>query len=244
MKRIILFAVILEISYLTLSFVLAQWFGQWSYTGEILRTGLRVISIGFYANFYQKYFYNPNYSFNSKDLLTPQFITAILLFLFFAVAYSNAQNESVLWQTVFVISGIAAGFREELFYRGIVQNALRRKYGYKIALPIATLLFTLSHVQYIYNGQIGGLLLITLAGIIFGCIFIYTGSMVFTAAIHGLYDALLSVDIVPFRLGNNVVLPILFLISIAFLIIINKDSYGARRTNGIESSNEDKLRLG
>jgi membrane protease YdiL (CAAX protease family) len=244
MKRIILFAVILEISYLTLSFVLAQWFGQWSYTGEILRTGLRVISIGFYANFYQKYFYNPNYSFNSKDLLTPQFITAILLFLLFAVAYSNAQNESVLWQTVFVISGIAAGFREELFYRGIVQNALQRKHGYKIALPIATLIFTLSHVQYIYNGQTGGLLLITLAGIIFGCIFIYTGSMVFTAAIHGLYDALLSVDIVPFRLGNNVVLPILFLISIAFLIIINKDSYGARRTNGIESSNEDKLRLG
>ncbi|MEQ1739482.1 MAG: type II CAAX endopeptidase family protein [Methyloglobulus sp.] len=244
MKRIILFAVILEISYLTLSFILAQWFGQWSYTGEILRTGLRVISIGFYANFYQKHFYKPNYSFNTKELLTPQFTTAILLFLLFAVAYSNAQNETVLWQIVFVISGIAAGFREELFYRGIVQNALQSKYGYKIALPIATLLFTLSHVQYIYNGQTGGLLLITLAGIIFGCIFIYTGSMVFTAAIHGLYDALLSVDIVPFRLSNNVVLPMLLLISIAFLILISKNPYGVRRTNGVDSSNKDNLRLG
>lgn len=226
MKKVILFCAILEITYLTLSFAIAEIYGQWSYQGEIIRTGLRIISIVFYGYFYQKYFYNANHSVKA-EILTPQFIAAILLFLLFAVAYTNAENETLMWQLVFAISGIIAGLREELFYRGIVQQSLQMKYDYKIALPVATLVFMLSHIQYIYYGQTGGLMLITLAGIIFGCIFIYTGSIIFTAIIHGLYDAILSVNIVPFRLSNSLVIPILFLIMLAFLIIINKKFYSA-----------------
>ena len=243
MKKIILFAATLEISYLALSFAIAQVYGQWSFLGEIIRTGLRVISLVFYGYVYRKYFYNPNHSFKAKELLTPQFIVAILLFLLFAVAYTNAENETVLWQIVFVISGVTAGLREELFYRGIVQNTLQRKYGYKVALPVATLVFTLSHIQYMYYGQAGGLMLITLAGIIFGSIFIYTGSIVFTAIIHGVYDALLSVSIVPFRLSNSVVLPVLFLIMLAFLIIINKKLHGTRQADNADDSSQDKTKI-
>ena len=150
MKKVILFTAILEISYLTLSFIIAQIYGQWSYEGEIIRTGLRVISVIFYSYYYQKYFYNTTHSFQAKKILTPQFIAAILLLILFAVIYTNAENETGMWQLVFAISGITAGLREELFYRGIVQYSLQMKYGYKIALLTATLLFTLSHVQYIY----------------------------------------------------------------------------------------------
>jgi membrane protease YdiL (CAAX protease family) len=239
MKKIILFAAILEITYLILSFVLAETYGQWSIDGEIIRTGLRVISIIFYGYFYQKYFCKPNHPFKTKELLTPQFIAAILLFVLFAVAYTNAENETALWQAIFIISGITAGLREELFYRGIVQDTLQRKYGYKIALLGATLLFTLSHVQYIYYGQAWGLMLIALAGTIFGSIFIYTGSIVFTAFIHGLYDAALSVNIVPFRLSNSVALPLLFLIMLAFLALISKKTNGTE-TSCIQSNNQDE----
>lgn len=222
MKKIILSAAILEISYLALSFALAQIYGQWSYEGELIRAGLRVISILFYGYVYQKYFYNAKHSFKPKELLTPQFSAAILLLLFFGFAYANAENEPLLWQVVFAISGITAGLREELFYRGIVQTALQKKYDYKIALLTTTLLFTLSHVQYIYYGQIRGLMLIAFAGIIFGSIFIYTNSIVFTAVIHGLYDAVLSINLIPFRLSDEIVLPLLFLIMLVFLISINK----------------------
>ena len=244
MKRIILFVAILEITYLSLSFALAEYYGQWNIIGETIRTGLRVISIAFYGYFYQKYFYDPGQTFNKNELLTPQFSAAILLFLLFGVAFTNAENETLYWQIVFVISGITAGLREELFYRGIVQNYLQRHYDYKIALAIATLVFTLSHVQYLYYGQTGGLMLIAMAGLIFGCIFIYTKSIVFTAAVHGLYDALLSVNIVTFRLGNNVVLSILFLIMLAFLIILYKKLDGSPQAVNTDDSNPDNLSMG
>jgi membrane protease YdiL (CAAX protease family) len=244
MKKIILLAAILEISYLTLSFVIAQIYGQWSYEGEIIRTGLRGISITFYGYFYQKYFYKAGQPFKAKEILAPQFIAAILLFIVFAVVYTNAENESVLWQVVFVISGITAGLREELLYRGIVQKSLQIKYDYKIALLAATFLFTLSHVQYIFYGQTRGLILIACASIIFGCIFIYTGSIVFTAMIHGLYDAMLSINMVPFRLSNGVVLPILFLIMLLFLLLLNKKLYSTQQSGNSDDSNQDNLSLG
>ena len=244
MKRIILFAGMLEIVYLTLSFDIAQIYGQWSCVGEIIRTGLRLVSILFYGHLYRKYFFCAKQSFNTTGFLSPQFVAANLLFLFFALLYTNAENESQLWQFVFVVSGIIAGLREELFYRGIVQNTLQIKYGYKIALSVTTLIFTLSHIQYIYYGQIGGLMLITFAGIIFGCIFIYTGSIFFTAAIHGLYDALLSVNIVPFRLSDEVVLPLLFLIMVTFLLLINKKFYITKQSDKSDDSNQDNLSLG
>jgi membrane protease YdiL (CAAX protease family) len=239
MKKIIFFVAILEIGYLSLSFAIAEIYGQWSTIGEIVRTGLRVVSIVFYGYFYQKYFYNANHSFKAKEVLTPQFIAAILLFMLFAVFYTNAENEPPLWQLVFVISGITAGFREELFYRGIVQNALQFKYGHSVALLGASLIFTLSHIQYIYYGQLNGLMLIAFAGIIFGSIFIYTGSIVFTAIIHGVYDAVLSINIVPVRLSDGIVLPILFLIMLAFVTIINKKTYKAQQAGNTDNNNQD-----
>jgi membrane protease YdiL (CAAX protease family) len=245
MKRIILFAAVLEISYLLLSFALAQIYGQWSVTGEVIRTVLRVISIVIYGYYYQQSFYKSGQSFKAKAVLKPPFIAAILLLMFFAVVYTNAENETLWWQFVFVVSGITAGLREELFYRGIVQKSLQLKYNHKTALLLATLLFTLSHIQYIYYGQIKGLMLIAIAGVIFGSIFIYSGSIMFTAAIHGLYDALLSVNLSPFRLNNGSVLPILFLIMVAFLILISKKLVGAPQAdNNLDDSNPDNLGLG
>jgi membrane protease YdiL (CAAX protease family) len=245
MKRIILFAAILEISYLLLSFALAQIYGQWSIIGEIIRMGLRIISIVVCGYYYQQFFYTAGQSFKTKAIFTPKFVAVILLFLLFAVVYTNAENETLWWQFVFVVSGITAGLREELFYRGIVQQSLQKKYDHKTALALATLLFTLSHIQYIYYGQIKGLMLIAMAGIIFGSLFIYTGSIVFTAAIHGLYDAILSVNITSLRLSNDLALPILFLIMIAFLLIISKKLVGTPQAdNNLDDSNPDNLSLG
>jgi membrane protease YdiL (CAAX protease family) len=246
MKRIILYAVTLEIIYLALSFALAQIFGQWSVIGELIRTGLRVISIVFLGYFYQKHFYNEQQNtVKTTKLLTPEFNVAIVLFICLALVCTNAENESLWWQFVFVISGFTAGLREELFYRGIVQNTLQNKFDYKTALSLSTLIFTLSHVQYLYYGQIKGLILIAIAGVIFGSIFIYTGSIVITAIVHGLYDAVLSVNISPIKLSNGAVIPIMLLIMVVFLTIISKKLYPLRPlSNNIDNSNRDNLSLG
>jgi membrane protease YdiL (CAAX protease family) len=245
MKKIILFAAILEIIYLSISFVLSEIYGQWSITGELIRTGIRIISILFLISCYQKYFSYSRQPIKNKALLAPPFIAANLLLMLFAVVYTNAENETLWWQFVFVISGITAGLREELFYRGIVQQSLQLKYGHKTALALASLLFTLSHIQYIYYGQITGLILVACAGIIFGSIYIYTGSIVFTAATHGLYDALLSINISPYKLNSGAALPLLCLITAMFLIVISKKLIKTPQPNtNIDDSNPDSLGLG
>ncbi len=222
MTRIILYAAVLEAAYLTLSFGLAQHYGQWSYEGEMIRTGLRVISIIIYSYYYKRYFYSGQQSFNPKATLTPQFVAAVSLLLVFAIIYTNAEKETILWQIVFAVSGMIAGLREELFYRGIIQNTLQKNYSYKIALVTTTVIFVSSHIQYIYYGQLYGLLFIACAGIIFGSIFIMTGSVALTAGIHGLYDALLSINVIPFRISNGIALPLLCLIMMVFLVINKK----------------------
>jgi membrane protease YdiL (CAAX protease family) len=245
MKRIILFAALFEVSYLLLSFALAQVYGQWSIDGELIRTGLRIVSILLLSFCYQKHFSPSPQAKKLTKSITPAFIASVLLLMLFAIVYTNAENETPWWQVVFVISGITAGLREELFYRGIVQQSLQRQYDYKTALAIATLLFTLSHIQYIYYQQFNGLMLIACAGVIFGSIFIYTRSIILTAAIHGLYDALLSVNISPYQLNKGAALPILCLIMVAFLMVIGKKLIGVPEANdNIDDSNPDNLSLG
>jgi membrane protease YdiL (CAAX protease family) len=87
-------------------------------------------------------------------------------------------------------------------------------------------------------------MLIAFAGIIFGSIFIYTNNIVFTAVIHGLYDAVLSINLIPFRLSNEIVLPLLFLIMLVFLLIINKKLYPNQQSDEAGPSDQDNLSLG
>jgi membrane protease YdiL (CAAX protease family) len=245
MKRIILYAVTLEILYLSLSFLICQVFGQWSVTGEVIRTVFRIVSIAILGYFYQKYFYNENRSFQGKTLFTAEFNVAVVLLFLFAVIYTNSANESLWWQFVFVISGFAAGLREELFYRGIIQNSLQKIYDDKTGLSIATILFTLSHVQYIYYGQIQGLLFIAIAGVIFGAIFIYTGSVVIAATVHGLYDAFLSVNLSSIKLSNEAALPTLLLIMVVYMSLLNKKTYPVQsKSKGAHNKNPDTWSLG
>jgi membrane protease YdiL (CAAX protease family) len=243
MKKIIFFVAVSEIIYLTYSFCISQIYGPWSIPGELVRTSLRIFSIFLLAYLYQRYFLLENQSVKTKEKLTLPFITAIQIFFLFALVYSNAHNETILWQIVFFISGIAAGLREELFYRGMIQKALQLKYGYRNALIMGTLIFTLAHLHYLYQGQFRELALIAFAGVIFGSIFIHTGSVLFTGIIHGLYDAILSVNIVPFRLSYSAAMPILFLIMLLFLIIISGHLYVSRQREAAYDRDQDGFSL-
>lgn len=243
MKKILLFASASEILYLTLSFIIAQVYGQWSIVGELIRTSLRIGSILYCSCLYKKYFFDGEKSFNPKETLTLPFVVTIQLLLLFAVFYTNAENEPMLWQIVFFMSGIAAGFREELFYRGMLQKTLQTKYGFIFALLVGTLIFTLSHIQYLAQGQFRQLMQIAVAGMIFGSIFIHTGSVVFTGMIHGLYDAVLSLNLVPFRLSYSASMPILLLIMLLFLIIISNHLFAVKQEDESYNGDQDRFSL-
>ena len=212
----------LEICYLSISFALGERYGQWSFDSEIIRTGIRLVPIFCYGYVYRR-FVCAGQTAKPQAKLTPPFSAAVLLLLLFAACYTNAGNEVLRWQVVFALSGLVAGLREELFYRGLVQHYFRTKYNDRLALVLASLTFTLSHVQYIVHGQWHGLLLIALAGVIFGSVFIFTRSIVLTSVVHGLYDAILSVDISPTRLSHATALAVLSLLTLLFLRLIAKD---------------------
>ncbi|CAG7856240.1 hypothetical protein MCAMS1_00650 [biofilm metagenome] len=220
--KILYYCAALEVCYLLLSFAIAEHYGQWSDVGEILRTGLRLAVIGCYGYCFRRYFYNGAQTGDFKTYLASPFALLVCLFLLIAAINSNAENETLRWQTVFAVSGITAGLREELFYRGLVQQYFAFKYDERIALTVASAFFTMSHIQYIFHGQLPGLLLIMLAGIIFGGIYIYTRSIVITALIHGLYDAILSIKISTVQINNNTALMALLVITSMFLLLINK----------------------
>lgn len=243
MNRTILFASLSEVLYLSLSFVLAQLHGQWSVAGELLRTLLRLVSLLYLGHCYKKYFYDRGQAIDIRKTFTLPFISAVQLLLVFALVYSNALNETVTWQIVFFFSGLIAGFREELFYRGIIQKTLQARFNYKIALAIGTLVFTLAHLQYIYAGQFRAVLMIAGAGLIFGSIFIHTGSVVFTGLAHGLYDAILAINVMPFRLSYQAALPIMLMIVLLFLLIINKSALFTKQADGAYQGDRDDYSL-
>ncbi len=240
--KTLLLCAALEACYLGLSFALGEIYGQWSYAGEIIRTGLRLVPIFCYCYVYRHTVYSGQMA-KPQAKLTPPFITLVLLLLLFVACYSNAGNETLGWQLVFALSGLVAGLREELFYRGLLQHYFNTKYTAKLALVLASSIFTLSHVQYIVYGQWHGLLLIALAGVIFGSIFIFTRSILLTSVVHGLYDAILSIDISPLRLGNNAALAILSLIMLMFLLLIYKHR-NAKKALEFGDSNSDNLSMG
>jgi len=243
MNRVIVFSTLLEIAYLSLSFLLSKIFGQWSWIGEVLRTDLRIVSIMVFGFIYQKYFYNEDQKFQSKEVLSPHFVAAIILLILFAVVFTNGKNEPLIWQIVFLISGITAGLREELFYRGIIQNTLQTRYGFKTALVAANIPFVLSHAPYLYHGQFKALMLIALAGLIFGGIFIHTGSVVITSIIHSLYDAVLAVNVVSFSLNYSAQIPILLMIMSLFFLIISKKLFVTKPSENSGNSDQDKFSL-
>ncbi len=222
--KLLIITITFELLYLTASFWLAELFGQWSYQGEIIRGLLRLISIAVFSWIYCKHFCNIACATTLKSITTFPFIGLILLLLLFAVVYTNVENEPLAWKLVFAVSGLIAGFREEIIYRGILQNTLQQKYHFYTALFLTTAVFTLSHLQYIYYQQTFAILMIAIASIIFSCIFIYSGSILLTGFVHGLYDALLSINIVPIRVNNIAGFPILGLIMVLFLVLIRKKS--------------------
>lgn len=89
---------------------------------------------------------------------------------------------------VFALTSLAVGFREELFYRGVLQRWLRERLGLLSSIAISNFVFLLYHwgVQPFTPANIVSMFF---TGCALGLLYEATGSLIFVGLLHALYDA-------------------------------------------------------
>ena len=88
---------------------------------------------------------------------------------------------------LFAFASLTAGFCEELLYRGFLLLYLTHLFpriSMVLALPLAALVFGLSHISY---GRVPALLS-GVAGLAYGFLYVITGSLYLPMMVHTLYD--------------------------------------------------------
>jgi membrane protease YdiL (CAAX protease family) len=94
-------------------------------------------------------------------------------------------------QLVFAFTSVAVAFKEEVLYRGILQNMLEPRVGLVFALVVSNTVFALYH----YGAQPFTLLSLTeifTAGCILGLMYATSGSLMLVIAVHAVNDAIWS----------------------------------------------------
>ena len=88
-------------------------------------------------------------------------------------------------------TGIAAGFVEEMVFRGVILNALKKRWNIKVAVIVPSMLFGIVHVLG-QDFSIGSCLLViiagTMVGVMFSMIAIESGSIWNSACYLERYD--------------------------------------------------------
>ena len=156
---------------------------------ELYTTALRLVSAGCYWLLF-------------RDLLrsrTPQLVRA--RHPLFALGLAPLALVPVLvgdWgvegrtaQAVFALTSVIVGLREEILYRGVLQNLLERRAGWLGAIVLSNVVFTLYHYGA-WPFTADNLAEFFLVGCAMGFIYAGTGSLWPAVAAHAIYDALWS----------------------------------------------------
>jgi len=155
---------------------------------ELYKTILRIASLVIYSIIFRKSFIienNIKRKFNNYYFIV--IIASIFLFSFpFLFGKSGfTENLRILW----LLSSFIVGFREEIFYRGIVQTSLNKKYTILVSLIITSIVFLLYHVYVFIYGSWIDFAEIFIWSLVIGLIYIKIQSIIIVSLIHGLYDA-------------------------------------------------------
>lgn len=91
-------------------------------------------------------------------------------------------------------TGLAAGFVEEMVFRGVILNLLKEKWNMKIAVVIPSVLFGFVHILGMNFSVLSCLLVLiagTMVGIMFSMIAIESGSVWNSGIVHALWNILI-----------------------------------------------------
>lgn len=118
--------------------------------------------------------------------------------LFFSGEYvSSGMNGEQIFSTLsagIAFTGLAAGFVEEMVFRGVILNLLKEKWNMKIAVVIPSVLFGFVHILGMNFSVLSCLLVLiagTMVGIMFSMIAIESGSVWNSGIVHALWNILI-----------------------------------------------------
>lgn len=130
-------------------------------------------------------------------VLLPMGVKAIYLFLIPGKLVPSGMNREEILQTLsagIFFMGMAAGFVEEMVFRGVILNATRRAWGTKMAVVFPSMLFGLVHILG-REFSLGNCLLVVLAGTMVGVMFsliaLESGSTWNGAVVHAVWNVVI-----------------------------------------------------
>jgi len=114
---------------------------------------------------------------------------AIVLMLLFPLLLQK-QNFTGLLQALWFSSSFLVGFREEFFYRRLVQSSMEKKIGLSLGILVTSVIFAFYHVYFFVYGSWAGFAQVFLWSVTIGLIWYITRNFILIALVHGVYDAI------------------------------------------------------
>lgn len=127
-------------------------------------------------------------------IVLPLIVTGVYLLFFQGKFVPSDMNGNQIFTTLsagIVFMGIAAGFVEEMVFRGVILNLLKERWNIWIAVIVPSVLFGLVHVIGL-DFSLGSCLLVILAGTMVGIMFslieIESGSVWNNGLVHAIWN--------------------------------------------------------
>lgn len=130
-------------------------------------------------------------------ILLPVIVKLVYLLLFSGEYVSSGMNGNQIFSTLsagIVFTGIAAGFVEEMVFRGVILNLLKERWNITVAVLIPSVLFGLVHIIGMGFSVTNCLLVLlagTMVGIMFSMIAIESGSVWSSGVVHSLWNIII-----------------------------------------------------
>lgn len=137
-------------------------------------------------------------------LVLPTVVTAVYFLLPGEFVLSDMDPEQILNAAVVGICfvGIAAGFVEEMVFRGVIMHLLEKKWGKTVAIIVPSVLFGLVHILGMDFSFLSCVLVIaagTLAGMMFSLIALTEDSVWNSGIVHALWNIITTSGILAVR---------------------------------------------
>ena len=130
-------------------------------------------------------------------ILLPAVVKAIYLVLFSGEYVSSGMNNGQIFETLsagIVFTGIAAGFVEEMVFRGIILHLIKARWNMTAAVLVPSVLFGCLHIIGMDFSIVSCLMVLiagTMVGIMFSMIAIESGSVWNSGIVHAMWNIII-----------------------------------------------------
>lgn len=210
----------IEFVYVVFSTIISVLFGNDLVRSELVRTFIRIVTLAIYSSIYFKIEKIKIKMVIKKEerVLLILSIAILMIFPFLFMKNENDLGIKILW----FLSSFIVGFREEIFYRGFIQNELGKRMKLIPTILLTSVIFTSYHVVYFYWGLWVTLIQVILWSIFIGFVYYITNNIILVALVHSFYDAIPFITPIK-RINISYIYGLIFtMISIALLLVLVK----------------------